>query len=335
MALKAILVGVGGRGEWAVNVLTSDPNWQVVGLVDPNIDFLRTAQQVTGLPDTALFRDLETALDYAEADAIIACTPTRTHAPLGRLAFRKRKHYLVEKGMTLDWEEAKSLVAEASSAGVKFCVAQNYRYWPVEKAITALLNDPSSPHYPGQIEIVDLVHHRYRPNPRTLDYPYAMVWDMSCHHVDLLNAWLGAAKRVTAISSNPTWSKYEYDADIAAIIEYESGAVCHYVLTHAATIADYRLILQGESGALRAYDMPGLRYYPVPEQHLGTAESVQCDVPDQVRSEQGVVNDFYRYVVEGVEPGISGRNNLKTLAVCEMLVRSARDRRSVESSELA
>ena len=36
----------------------------------------------------------------------------------------------------------------------------------------------------------------------------------------------------------------------------------------------------------------------------------------------------------GAEPGISGRNNLQTLAVCEMLVRSARERRPVERAEL-
>ncbi len=59
-----------------------------------------------------------------------------------------------------------------------------------------------------------------------------------------------------------------------------------------------------------------------------------CEVRSQPRSEQGVINDFYRYIVDGVEPGISGRNNLKTLAVCEMLVRSARERRSVEAREL-
>ena len=42
------------------------------------------------------------------------------------------------------------------------------------------------------------------------------------------------------------------------------------------------------------------------------------------------LNDF----AEGIEPGISGRNNLQTLAVCEMLVRSARERRPVERAEL-
>ena len=43
----------------------------------------------------------------------------------------------------------------------------------------------------------------------------------------------------------------------------------------------------------------------------------------------------HRYVTARVEPGISGRNNLETLAVCELLVRSARDHRTAERAELA
>ena len=46
------------------------------------------------------------------------------------------------------------------------------------------------------------------------------------------------------------------------------------------------------------------------------------------------VSVIHRFIAEGIEPGISGRNNLQTLAVCEMLVRSARDRRPVERAEL-
>lgn len=335
MTIKTILVGVGGRGRWPVEVLGADARFEPVALVDPNEEFRRAAQASLGLPDAALFDDLGHALGGVDADAVVLCTPTRTHAPLSRQAFGAGKHVLVEKGMTLDWGEAQSLVREADTAGVKFCVAQNYRYNAVEQAVSALLAAPDHPHNPGEVAIVDFLHHRYRPDPRTLDYPFAMVWDMSCHHVDLLNAWLGAARRVTAVSSNPPWSRYEHDADIAAVIEYESGAVCHYVLTHAATFADYRLVLQGERGALRAYDVPGVQFYPRPEQQLGAATPVACDVPPRPRSEQGVVDDFYRDIVEGVEPGISGRNNLKTLAVCEMLVRSAREGRTVEATELA
>lgn len=335
MKVKTILVGVGGRGNWAVEVLGEDARFEPVALVDPNREFLEAAQAKLNLPEAGLFSELAEALRAVESDAVVICTPTRTHAPLAREAFEAGKHVLVEKGMTMDWAEAQALVAEAEAAGVKFCVAQNYRYNSIEMGISTILADGDHPHNPGAIEIVDFIHHRYRPEPRTLNYPFAMVWDMSCHHVDLLNAWLGAVQSVTAIATNPTWSRYEHAANIAAMIEYQNGTFCHYVLTHAATVADYRLVLQGDRGALRAYDVPGVQFYARPERHLGSAHPVECAITTQPRSEQGVVDDFYRYIAEGIEPGISGRNNLKTLAVCEMLVRSATEKRRIDFDELA
>jgi len=334
MILRTIHVGVGARGAWPVEIMGADPKFQPVALVDINHDFLAQAQARLKLPDTALFSDLEAALSAVEADAAVICTPTVTHASLARVAFAHGKHVLVEKGMTMDWAEANALVREAEQANVKFCVAQNYRYFANMAAVKRLLDDRDHLHHPGAVEIVDFVHHRYRPEPRTLNYPYAMVWDMSCHHVDLLAFWLGAARRVTALSYNTSWSQYEHDANIAAIVEYAEGAVCHYVLTHSATLSDWRIILQGERGALRTGDVPGVQFYPRPNGQLGSSWPLVCEEPQLPASEQGVADAFHRYIAAGVEPGISGRNNLQTLAVCEMLVRSARERRPVERAEL-
>lgn len=332
--VRTIHVGVGARGTWPIEVMGADPHYEPVALVDLNPDFLAAAQSSLRLPDSALFDSLERAVTETDADAVVICTPTRTHGALSRIAFAAGKHVLVEKGMTMDWAEARQMFAAADAAGVRFCVAQNYRYGANERAVTGLLSDASHPHSPGKVEIVDYIHHRHRPEPRTLNYPYAMVWDMSCHHVDSLACWLGPARRVIAHSYNTSWSKYEHDADIAAFIEYESGAVCQYVLTHTATVSEWRVTLQGEKGALRLYDQAGVRFSPVPAGQLGSSEPVACNVPDTGRSEQGVADAFYRYIAEGIEPGISGRSNLQTLAVCEMLVRSARERRSVEREEL-
>ena len=332
--LRTIHVGVGGRGWWPIEVMGADPKFAPVALVDFKPENLPAARAQLDLPESAVFPDLETALAGTDAEAVVICTPTRTHGALARQAFAAGRHVLVEKGMTLDWEEAKALVQAADEANVRFCVAQNYRYGANELAVTALLADTAHPHHPGRVEIVDYVHHRFRPEPRTLDYPFAMVWDMSCHHMDSLGCWLGPLRRATAHAYNTTWSRYAHDANIAAFLEYANGAVCHYILTHTATLSEWRVTLQGDRGALRLHDAPGVRFYPRPEQMLGAADPIPCDVPSQPRTEQGVADAFYRYIVEGLEPGISGRNNLETLAACEMLVRSAREGRPVERGEL-
>jgi predicted dehydrogenase len=330
--LRVIHAGVGGRGRWPLEVLGSDPRFESVALVDLVAEHLAAARAVTGLPEAACFTTLEAALAAVEAEAVVICTPTKTHAAFCRTAFGAGKHVLVEKGMTLDWREANALVADAAAARMRFCVSQNYRYMAELRTLQKLIADGEY----GTPHLIDLINHRYRPEPRTLDYPFAMVWDMGCHHFDNLICAFGPVARVTAVAHNAPWSAYDYDAGVTAVLEFRSGAVCTYELTHQATLSDYRFLVQTERGALHWDDVDRRWHFrPKPERQLGrSTEDIPLESVAVGRSEQGVVDDWYRFIMEGTEPGISGRQNLETLAVCEMVVRAATDRRPVERAEL-
>lgn len=338
MVVRTIHVGVGGHGQWPSDVLGKDARFKPVALVDTHPPALRMAQYrlgENGHKNVPGFSGLTGALSQIEADALVICTPTRTHAEYARMGFVVNMHVLVEKGMTMDWDEAKALVADADSAWVKFCVAQSYRYTPCEQAISYILSKPDHPHYPGEIRMVDYIHHRYRPEPRNFDYPYAMVWDVSSDHMDSLSRWLGRGKRVAARSYSAPWTQYIHDANLSAFIEFESGAVCNYVVTHDATMFQWRIALQGDRGALVLTNHDELRFFPKPEQQLGVAEGevVPCDVSEFTSPEACIADRFFKYIVEDIEPGISGKSNLRTMALCEALVRSAKNKRPVELSE--
>jgi predicted dehydrogenase len=213
--VRTIHVGVGGRGSWPVDLLTADPRFTPVALVDLVEENLRRAAERSGLPETACFGSLEAAQAAQPADALVICTPTRTHAAYCRAGFAAGMHVLVEKGMTMDWAEARALVREADQAGVRFCVSQNYRYNAEMRTLRRALN---SGRY-GQPHLIDLIHHRHRPEPRTLDYPGAMVWDMACHHFDNLVFLFGPVARATAVTHNAPWSPYAHDAGVSAVLE--------------------------------------------------------------------------------------------------------------------
>jgi myo-inositol 2-dehydrogenase/D-chiro-inositol 1-dehydrogenase len=182
MVVRTIHVGVGGRGAWPVDLLTADPRFQPVALVDVVPENLARARQVSGLPESACFTDVGKAIPSVEAEALVICTPTKTHATFCRAGFAAGKHVLVEKGMTMDWAEAQALAREAAEAKVCFCVSQNYRY---NQEVRTLQQALATGRY-GRPHLVDLIHHRHRPEPRTLTYPGAVVWDMACHHFDNL-----------------------------------------------------------------------------------------------------------------------------------------------------
>ncbi|MDE2929357.1 MAG: Gfo/Idh/MocA family oxidoreductase [Chloroflexota bacterium] len=283
------------------------------------------------MDESVSFTQLEKALATVPADAVVICTPTAFHAPLARQAFQAGKHVLVEKGMTTNWQDAVALVAEAESCGVRFCVSQNYRYRPEIVTLHAAIasGDYGTPH------LIDLVHHRYRPTPRTLDYHFAMVWDMSVHHLDNLVFCFGPVAEVTARSFTAPWSQYPHDAGISGVLHFASGAVATYAMSHIASLNDYRFVVQSAEGVL-AWDGADWQWQATPAADFGKGQPPRPvpHAPAPSRSEQGVIDDFYRYIAGGVEPGISGRNNLEILRACEMLCRSSQEQRTVRRDDV-
>jgi predicted dehydrogenase len=323
--LRAIHVGTGGRGTWPIDVVTADPNWESVALVDVNETFLERAREKTGLGKSACFSSLADAAKAVEADAALICTPTETHAPFLRAAFEAGLHAVVEKGMTTDLPLAKALVKEAEAAGVKFCVAQNYRYQSLQQTLKTILDEGEH----GAPEFLDLIHHRYRPEPRTLNYPNAMIWDMSCHHFDNLIFWFGLPQTVVSKTFNTSWSKYAHDAGVYAIFQYENGMVCNYGLTHCAQNDSYYLLMHTDKGTLRTYDVKGVEFRPT-----GGGERETLDLLSLPRSEQLVLNALRDYIQNDVEPGISGRANLRTLAMCQATCDAAETGQPIDIAQL-
>ncbi|MBM3213570.1 Gfo/Idh/MocA family oxidoreductase [Candidatus Poribacteria bacterium] len=324
--LRVIHVGAGGRGAWPLDVVARMDGYVSAALVDVNPSYLEAARQKTGLPASVCFSDVQDAVGSVEADLAIICTPTVTHVPYARIAFGAGVHVLTEKGMTLDWELARAAVDEAEQARLCFCVSQNYRYFQVERTMREAFGTEQY----GEPSFLDLIHHRYRPEPRTLDYKNAMIWDMSCHHFDNFVYWFGPAQRVTARTFGAPWSRYTpHDANVSAVIEFANGVVATYCLTHVAQNDFHRTFIHTTTGTLRCHDIAGIEFRPT---HSRDAQAVPLlSVP---QSEQSVLEDVYRYILEGVEPGISGRNNLQTLALCEATGRASDERRTVEIGEL-
>lgn len=324
--IKCILVGVGGRGMWAVRRTASHPEISAVAMVDRNEAFLSAAAAVNGLPKSAWFSSLEDALNHVECDAVIICTPTVTHAPFSEMAFNRGKHVMVEKAMTHDYEDAENLVAKADRAGVRFCVAQNYSWMRHNVTIRQILDDPTHPHNPGEVAMVDIYSYRFRPEPRTMTYPWAMVWDMTCHHADMLLYWFpGKVEVLEAQSFNPQWSLYPHDSNITASLRIGDSIRCNYLLYHSSTLSETRVIIQGDKGVLEINNQRELLFHSRPEAQLQVATPVLCEMSDSISLDgvNEVLQSFCDQILRGGSSRISGQENLRILAVCNDVIKAA------------
>lgn len=332
--LRVLLVGVGNRGRWPLEHCRPENGWEVAGLVDASDDHLANARKQLGLPESSCFKDVTEALDATRPEAMVLCTPTVTHSAFTKIAIERGVAVLCEKGMAPCWEEAIDLVRFARDREGIFAVAQNYRYGGLYSLVRHVLRGGGPQETPRLEEpfLVDYVQHRVRPVPGTLTYPFASVWDMSCHHFDNLLHWLGPVSEISAFGCHASWSPYEHESNTSAFMRFTGGVCVNYVHTHDASRSSLRIEAHGRNGALMVRENRA-EFSARPDINFGEAPPRELPVPDQV-SEAEMLADFHAWATGGPEPGISGRRNLEVMAMCEMTVRSIQKRRTVHRDEL-
>lgn len=333
--LRVLHVGVGNRGVWPLDRCDAATGFRPAALCDVNAAVLEAARARFALPESACFTDVGQAIAHAEVDCIIACVPTKLHVPVALKAIERGLPILIEKGMAPDWESATRLVRAARGAGAKVCVAQNYRYNSAERTLRRALHDPGFPAFVGKCNLVQYTQFRVRPFPRTLDYPFASVWDMSCHHFDTMLDWLGPITEMTAHSWRAGWSAYEHDNNTTAFMRFGDTAV-HYAHTHDAARAVLDVQLHGERGALRWSDETGkqvITFNDRPIEQFGSRPISEVPM-EPAGGESDMLRDFHAMIVQGVEPGISVGRNIETMAACELMRRSIVEGRTVRRDEL-
>jgi predicted dehydrogenase len=321
--LRSIHVGVGNRGQWPLRFATPEAGFQPVALVDPEPGMLAAATGLCrGVP---AYSNLEEALTKTAADVAIICSPTRYHVAQGRQCLAAGLHLLVEKGMAPSFVEAKQLVAAAEDAGRALCAAQNYRYQAMERTVGRMIGDPTHPQHVGAPFLIEYTQNRQRPHPRTLDYPFASVWDMSCHHFDTLLSWLGPGfTEATARAFGPPWSRYTHPNNTSIQIAHRSGCMVHYLHTHDAAINEVRIRVQAARGAVLV-DGDRVFFCPRGDTQLQQEPTVPVTLEPHF-GEAGVLADFHRHCTRGEPVGISGTANLSVMALCDATCRSVEKR---------
>jgi len=339
--LKTLAIGIGGRGQWPLQECEASNGFQIVALCDTSPDSLAKGRQITGLPESACYQDFKKAVAASGIDCVIVCAPTIFHSPIAKAAIDQGLPVLVEKGMAPDWNTARDLVAYADAMRGKLCVSQNYRYNALERTVRRIIGTASDPHHPGPIHLIDFTHHRVRPEPRTLSYPFASVWDMSCHHFDDLRFWLGPVKEVTAFAFKAPWSKYEHPNNTSAFMRFANGVSVNYFHGHDSARGECRLAIHGQRGCLfgQSFQMTAtvsidsLEFSSRPQEQFGEAPTQSVPMA-QPLGEAGVLADFHAYVTQDREPGISAQQNLEVMAICHMVQLSASERRPVTRAEI-
>lgn len=312
--ISAVQVGLGGRGtDWALRVLPAAPGLRVVGWAESDPDHAAAFVAATGAP--RVHSGLKVALDAVDAEAVLITTDPASHGEVIRAALVADKHVLVEKPFTVDLTEAEDLVRLARERGRVLAVAQDYRFFAATSQVRHLLAQ----------EVVGRTRHvtvAFRRNQRfpAGSVDSSVLWQVSVHHFDLLRAFFGDARWITARSWPRGQSGDQALASFSAGIEFASGVTAHYSASANSPALPTQWTgtwtVECDDGVLEwAGSEPADGAYARFARVGGCATTeVPVGIP-VVRDRWAVVDQFVRAVRAGADSEISGRANLGTIAM--------------------
>ena len=127
--IRSIIVGMGGVTRSMLRSLNAKPWHEIAAVVDISPDALARAADDYALPQSALFSDLDAALQAASADVALINTPSELHFAQAAAALKAGISPLVAKPLTNRYSDSVALVNMAREKNLRLCVGQQMRYF--------------------------------------------------------------------------------------------------------------------------------------------------------------------------------------------------------------
>jgi len=256
------------------------------------------------------------------------------------------KGILAQKPLGLDYRAACEAVQLCSDAGIHLGVNQNMRYDQSVRAARSLLDQ-------GGLGVPILASIEMRGIPHWMPWQAELGWAtfriMSIHHLDCFRLWFGDPEGIYCSFRTDPRTKFPHQDGICSyILDYKSGLRCvglddtwtgpskegcpseNYIRWR---IEGTKGLAIGEIGWCHdPYTTPStMRYATQGMSGFVRPHWTESWFPDAF---SGTMAQLLVAVERNQEPEISGRDNLKTMALVEAGYRSAKERRFVSMEEI-
>lgn len=178
-------IGVIGCGYWGPNLIRNFveiPDVDLVAVAD--LDAGRLQEIQSRFPEIrCVTRDYRTLMQMG-LDAVVVATPPRTHYAIAFDCLRNGLHVLVEKPLTLDSQDARSLIAVAKEMQRIVMVGHTFEYNPAVHALKEIIQSGEI----GEIFYVDAV----RASLGLFQANANVLWDLAPHDISIFRYILNA-----------------------------------------------------------------------------------------------------------------------------------------------
>lgn len=236
-----INIGLIGYGYWGKKIYTNLNNVLPVSILAVCDNRYKTTKKDHFLSETTqITYDYTKVLSNSKINAVVVATPTPTHYKIARDALRAGKHVLLEKPMTLSFEQAKKLVKLARNKSLVFQIDHTYLFSDEIRYIQRLIRKKTL----GKIFYFESI----RTGPGKYQSDSNVLWDLGIHDASILFSLFGNPVYIKAAAQNIV-SDEVYD--IANIIfKYKNNITAQIFVSWLSPEKVRRLTIFGTKGAV-------------------------------------------------------------------------------------
>lgn len=343
---KIGVVGAGFIVRQVQLVAYRNAGFHVAGIASRSLEIAQDVATRQGIP--AAYESVSALLDDPSIEVLDIAVPPDQQLGIVRLAVTHREHIkaiLCQKPLSVTLADAQEIVRLCEEAGVKLAVNQNMRYDQSIRALKTLLRrgDLGQP-------ILATIEMRAVPHwQRWLSsYDRLSLLNVSIHHLDCFRFLFGDPEGIFVSARSDPRNHFG-----------QADGICLYTLEYANGLraAGWDDVWAGPDGGVRDWYIrwrvegtdgmaQGTIGWPsYPNAQPSTIDFTTKHNPGYVFSPrwkevwfpdafEGTMGQLFDSLARETEPEISGRDNLRTMALIEAGYRSIAERRLVKLSEI-
>ncbi len=338
---QRVAIGVIGCGFFSRNHLNS---WKdlapegadLVAVCDIDPAKAKTTAEAFGVPHW--YTDAATMFRERNLGLVDIVTRMDTHLQLAEMAYRHHVPAIVQKPFAPTIAAVRKIIDGAEKAGLFLAVHENFRFQtPLQKVEQVLRSGAIGAPSWARISF-RTGYDVYKGQPYFYDEERFVILDLGVHVVDVARFLLGEVERVSCETQrrNP---KVKAEDTATMLLRHTSGAVSIVEATYETkklpdTFPETMVEIEGPLGAI--VTKPGYRIEVTVD---GKMEEGEIAIPMLHWAKEPwhmIEESVYKtcaHLLESLKAGreaaTSGRDNLKTYAICEAAYESAATGRSV------
>ena len=335
--MKAIIVGLGGRGRHWLKTCRAHSDVEVVACVEPFEKNRNLAVKDFEVSESILFESLNDAVKKVDANFIVDITPPVAHEEVAMTAFENGLHVLGEKPMSDTYEACQRIVEAGKRAKRRHMITQNYRFNGLPRTTARLLKEGVIGEL-GQVSVALYSPWADLPGSHYVTEPYMFLTDMGIHHFDMMRCILGDdAGHVQAVTWNLPWGWHKGDGCQSIIFRMKSGVIvthqgvaCTMGYDPGKAYGEWRF--EGSGGTL-TWEKRKLWLTKSHKANPKVHEEIQLD-QENTGDTDGLLGEFISAIKDQRDPECSAEDNIKSMAMVFASVKSAKEKREVALSDL-